>query len=105
MLLAGCAAPAVSQEPDHAPPPFAFPRITAALLASPDPKLAANKRLVYEMYRIVLQGGYAERAQRVHPQRITSSTIPMPARTFAGAGLHPQDPTRTRRSNNRSSCR
>ena len=34
----------------------------AALLASPDPKLAANKRLVYDMYRIVLQAGLAGRA-------------------------------------------
>ena len=34
----------------------------AALLASSDPKLAANKQLVYDMYRIVLQGGYADRA-------------------------------------------
>ena len=34
----------------------------AALLVSPDPQLAANKRLVYDMYRIVLQGGYAGRA-------------------------------------------
>ncbi len=32
------------------------------LLASPDPKLAANKRLVYDMYRIVLQAGLAGRA-------------------------------------------
>ena len=34
----------------------------AALLASPDPRLAANKRLVYDMYRIVLQAGLADRA-------------------------------------------
>ena len=34
----------------------------AALLASPDPKLAANKQLVYDMYRIVLQAGRADRA-------------------------------------------
>jgi predicted SnoaL-like aldol condensation-catalyzing enzyme len=33
-----------------------------ALLASPDPQLAANKRLVYDMYRIVLQAGLADRA-------------------------------------------
>ncbi|MBO9580481.1 MAG: nuclear transport factor 2 family protein [Sphingobium sp.] len=33
-----------------------------ALLASPDPTLAANKRLVYDMYRIVLQAGLAGRA-------------------------------------------
>ncbi len=32
------------------------------LLASEDPQLAANKRLVYDMYRIVLQGGHADRA-------------------------------------------
>jgi len=34
----------------------------AVLLASPDPRLAANKRLVYDMYRIVLQAGLADRA-------------------------------------------
>ena len=33
-----------------------------ALLRSEDPKLAANKRLVYDMYRIVLQAGLADRA-------------------------------------------
>jgi predicted SnoaL-like aldol condensation-catalyzing enzyme len=42
-------APAVSQ--DH-----------AALLASDNSRLAANKRLVYDMYRIVLQAGRADRA-------------------------------------------
>ena len=34
----------------------------AALLASDDPQLAANKQLVYDMYRIVLQAGQADRA-------------------------------------------
>jgi len=34
----------------------------AALLASPDPRLAANKCLVYDMYRIVLQAGLWQRA-------------------------------------------
>lgn len=33
-----------------------------ALLASDDPVLAANKRLVWDMYRILLQGGHADRA-------------------------------------------
>ena len=42
-------APAVSQ--DH-----------AALLASDNSRLAANKRLVYDMYRIVLQAGRADGA-------------------------------------------
>lgn len=43
------AAPVVAQ--DH-----------AALLRSDDPVLAANKQLVYDMYRIVLQAGLWERA-------------------------------------------
>ena len=34
----------------------------AALLASADPRLAAHKRLVYDMYRIVLQAGLWRRA-------------------------------------------
>lgn len=33
-----------------------------ALLSSTDPHLAANKRLVYDMYRIVLQAGHHDRA-------------------------------------------
>lgn len=35
-----------------------------ALLASPDPKLAANKRLVYDMYRNIVQGGHADLVER-----------------------------------------
>lgn len=31
-----------------------------ALLKSPDPKLAANKKLVFDMYRTILQGGRAD---------------------------------------------
>ncbi|MCW2381053.1 MULTISPECIES: nuclear transport factor 2 family protein [unclassified Sphingobium] len=33
-----------------------------ALLESADPQLAANKRLVWDMYRTVLQAGHADRA-------------------------------------------
>jgi len=36
----------------------------AALLASPDPKLAANKRLVYDFWRSVLEGGHMELADK-----------------------------------------
>lgn len=32
------------------------------LLESPDPVLAANKRLVWDMYRAIVQGGQADRA-------------------------------------------
>jgi predicted SnoaL-like aldol condensation-catalyzing enzyme len=35
-----------------------------ALLLSPDPKLAANKKLVYDMYRAIVQGGHAEMVER-----------------------------------------
>jgi predicted SnoaL-like aldol condensation-catalyzing enzyme len=66
ILLAGpsvmMGAPAFSQETSMPASPPAVAQDHAALLASPDPKLAANKKLVYEMYRIVLQGGYAGRA-------------------------------------------
>src|SRR5688572_30107039 len=56
-------APAAAQE---APPAMTVAPVVsqdhAALLASPDPRLAANKQLVYDMYRIVLQAGRHDRA-------------------------------------------
>lgn len=61
LLLAGCAAHAREETAVPARPPQVATD-HAALLASPDPKLAANKRLVYDMYRIVLQAGLADRA-------------------------------------------
>ncbi|HZV56325.1 MAG TPA: nuclear transport factor 2 family protein [Sphingobium sp.] len=33
------------------------------LLESDDPKLAANKRLVFDMYREIVQGGHADRVE------------------------------------------
>jgi predicted SnoaL-like aldol condensation-catalyzing enzyme len=56
------AAPAASQERLIMSVPSVVAEDHAALLASDDPKLAANKRLVYDMYRIVLQAGLADRA-------------------------------------------
>ena len=61
LLLAGCAAHAEESPVVPAIPPQVATD-HAALLASPDPQLAANKRLVYDMYRIVLQAGLADRA-------------------------------------------
>jgi predicted SnoaL-like aldol condensation-catalyzing enzyme len=61
LLLAGSAVHAEESRPMTA----TAPQVAAdheALLASPDPRLAANKRLVYDMYRIVLQAGLADRA-------------------------------------------
>ena len=67
IVLAGFGtAPATAQdqqqETDLA---YETPQVAAdheELLASDDPRLAANKRLVYDMYRIVLQAGLADRA-------------------------------------------
>jgi predicted SnoaL-like aldol condensation-catalyzing enzyme len=56
------AAPAAAQESLTMSVPPVVSQDHAALLASDDPKLAANKQLVYDMYRIVLQGGHWERA-------------------------------------------
>lgn len=43
----------VTPAPDH-----------AVLLASPDARLAANKQLVYDFWREVLEGGHMERAEK-----------------------------------------
>ena len=52
---------ATGEHPMSAAPPL-VPADHAPLLASTDPRLAATKRLVYDMYRIVLQAGLADRA-------------------------------------------
>lgn len=62
VLLAGCAANAQEESRPMTAIPPAVASDHEALLASPDPRLAANKRLVYDMYRIVLQAGLAGRA-------------------------------------------
>ncbi|MCW2392814.1 putative SnoaL-like aldol condensation-catalyzing enzyme [Sphingobium sp. B1D7B] len=70
ILLATALAMAPDSTPAVTPPssqeaPAAAPSVPtdhAALLASKDPKLARNKRLVYDMYRIVLVAGQVDRA-------------------------------------------
>ena len=62
LLLAGCAAAAHEESRPMTATPPQVAQDHEALLASPDPRLAANKRLVYDMYRIVLQAGLADRA-------------------------------------------
>jgi predicted SnoaL-like aldol condensation-catalyzing enzyme len=51
-------------------PPTAAPD-QAALLQSPDPRLAANKKLVFDMWRAIIQGGHTELA----PQYFTQDYI------------------------------
>jgi len=62
LLLAASAVHAQESQPPMTATPPHVATDHAALLASPDPKLAANKKLVYDMYRIVLQAGIWERA-------------------------------------------
>jgi predicted SnoaL-like aldol condensation-catalyzing enzyme len=44
--------------------PLSSAEAQQALLESPDPQLAANKRLVYDMYRHIVQGGHADLADK-----------------------------------------
>ncbi|WP_237392501.1 nuclear transport factor 2 family protein [Aurantiacibacter rhizosphaerae] len=65
ILLTGCSSMATAQAAATAPADATPPELPAdheVLLASDDPALEANKRLVYDMYRIVLQAGLADRA-------------------------------------------
>lgn len=62
LLLAATAAHAEENAQTMSAPAPQVATDHEALLASPDPRLAANKRLVYDMYRIVLQAGLADRA-------------------------------------------
>jgi predicted SnoaL-like aldol condensation-catalyzing enzyme len=65
-LLAAAAKPAFAQQDQQETDvSYQQPQLPAeheALIASDDPRLEANKRLVYDMYRIVLQAGLADRA-------------------------------------------
>ena len=61
-IAAALASPLAAQESLTMSAPPAVSQDHPALLASPDARLAANKRLVYDMYRIVLQGGHHDRA-------------------------------------------
>lgn len=62
LLMTGSALHAEETKPPMTATPPQIAIDQQALLASPDPKLAANKKLVYDMYRIVLQAGIWERA-------------------------------------------
>src|SRR5262245_32817696 len=64
-ILLACAGIALAQEPPTAAPD------QMALLKHDDPKLAANKKLVFDMYRAIVQGGHTEMA----PQFFTESYI------------------------------
>src|SRR5438045_3231170 len=58
VLLAGLCVTGYSQVPPTAAPD------QAALLQSKDPKLAANKKLVFDMWRAIIQGAHTELAPK-----------------------------------------
>ncbi len=62
LLTSGSPAHAQETKPPMTAPPPQIATDHQALLASRDPRLAANKKLVYDMYRIVLQAGLWRRA-------------------------------------------
>jgi predicted SnoaL-like aldol condensation-catalyzing enzyme len=57
-IVMACAGGAYAQVPPTAAPD------QAALLQSKDPMLAANKKLVFDMWRAIIQGGHTELAPR-----------------------------------------
>ena len=57
-ILLACAGTALAQVPPTAAPD------QAALLKSSDPKLAANKQLVFDMWRAIIQGAHTELAPK-----------------------------------------
>lgn len=64
-IVLSCAYVAQAQVPPTAAPD------QMALLQSPDPKLAANKKLVFDMWRAIIQAGHTEMA----PQYFTEGYI------------------------------
>ena len=82
-------------------PPVAAPD-QAALLKSKDPKLAANKKLVFDMWRAIVQGGHTELAPRYftesyiqHNPNVPSGRDAMVAFMKQSRPVRPIDPTIT----------
>jgi predicted SnoaL-like aldol condensation-catalyzing enzyme len=66
-----------------------------ALIASPDPRLAANKKLVYDMYRAIVQGGHAEMVDRYFtPEYLQHNPNVASGRDALAAFLRGSRPTR-----------
>jgi predicted SnoaL-like aldol condensation-catalyzing enzyme len=61
-LIAVLAGLALAAGAAHAQAPPTWVKDQQALLKSPDPKLAANKKVVFDMWRAIIQGGHTELA-------------------------------------------
>lgn len=82
-------------------PPTAAPD-QAALLKSPDPQLAANKKLVFDMWRTIIQGAHTELAPKYftkdyiqHNPNVATGRDAMVAYMKATRPVRPIDPTIT----------
>jgi predicted SnoaL-like aldol condensation-catalyzing enzyme len=82
-------------------PPVAAPD-QATLLDSPDPRLAANKRLVFDMWRAIIQGGHIELAPQFftpqyiqHNPNVASGRDAMVAYMKATRPVRPIEPSIT----------
>lgn len=60
----GALAPTLAQAQTSTPMAFVAPVQQAALLGSSDPQLAANKRLVFDFWREVFEGGHMDLAAK-----------------------------------------
>lgn len=73
LLLSGCLLLALSSVTVAQQRPVIAPLVPAAdqlaLLESDDPKLARNKKFVFDFWRIVYEGGHMERAEEFMTQR------------------------------------
>ena len=63
-IVLGCALALAGPVAAQAQTPPVPARNQAALLKSADPKLAANKKLVFDMYRAIVNGGHHEMAEQ-----------------------------------------
>jgi predicted SnoaL-like aldol condensation-catalyzing enzyme len=99
VFAAGCAGASAQTLASRAPPPgaivagqsvpvttFDTAEAQQALLTSPDPKLAANKKLVYDWWREVLAAGHVENADKyMHADYIQHNpAVPTGAAAFKG---------------------
>jgi predicted SnoaL-like aldol condensation-catalyzing enzyme len=82
-------------------PPTAAPD-QAALLQSKDPKLAANKKLVFDMWRAIIQGAHTELAPRYftegyiqHNPNVATGRDAMVAYMKSTRPVRPIEPTMT----------
>ena len=80
-------------------PPTAAPD-QAALLKSADPRLAANKKLVFDMWRAIIQGAHTELASKYftegyiqHNPNVATGRDAMVAYMKSTRQVHPIEPT------------